>query len=87
MRLFKIDVFKTMVNKLSCRTGLKKRIISKEVFDREIALCKKMSAKDGGCCWGQCDRCGVVPLLVKLYEGKLVDNNEELKMLRNMLRD
>ncbi len=85
MRLFKIDAFKTVVNKLSCRTGLKKKIISKEVFEREIALCKEMSAKDGGCCWGRCDQCGVVPLLVKLYEGELVDDKDDLKKLRKRL--
>ncbi len=77
-----------MTKKLTCRTGLKKKLISKEVFEKEIALCKEMSAKDGGCCWGRCEQCGVVPLLVKLYKGKLVDNNEELKMLKkDMLRD
>lgn len=50
MWLFKINVFKIMVNKLTCRTGLKNKVISKEVFEKEIALCKEMSAKDGGCC-------------------------------------
>jgi len=27
--------------KLTCKTGLKKNIIKKEVFDREVMLCKK----------------------------------------------
>jgi len=27
-------------NKLTCKTGLRKNIIKKEVFDREVALCK-----------------------------------------------
>lgn len=74
-----------MGNKLSCTTGLKKNLISKEVFNREIALCREMFQKDGGCCWGKCKNCGVVPLLHKLYSGKLVDNKKDLKKLRKKL--
>ena len=40
-------------NKLTCETGLKKNIIKKEVFDREIALCKQLSKEHKGRCgWG-----------------------------------
>ncbi len=75
-----------MANKPTCRTGLKKKILSKEVFDREIAICSDdMHAKKGGCCWGRCDQCGVVPLLVKLYEGELVDDKDGLKKLKKRL--
>ncbi len=74
-----------MNNKLSCITGLKKNLITKEIFNREITLCKEMSKKDGGCCWGECKNCGVVPLLHKLYNGKLVDNKKDLKKLRKKL--
>ncbi len=74
-----------MTKKVTCRTGLKKKLINKEVFEREIALCQEMSVKDGGCCWGKCEQCGVVPLLVKLYEGKLVDDEKGLKKLKKKL--
>ncbi len=71
-----------MSKKPTCKTGLKKGLISKEVFDREIALCKEMSSKSGGCCWGRCENCGVVPLLYKLYNGELIDEGEKLKDLK-----
>lgn len=37
-----------MKKKLTCKTGLKKNIIKKEVFDREIALCKMLSKEHKG---------------------------------------
>ncbi len=39
-----------MKNKLTCKTGLKKNIIKKEVFDKEIALCKMLAKKNKGKC-------------------------------------
>ncbi len=71
-----------MNKKITCKTGMEKGLVSKEVFDREVALCREMSAKDGGCCWGRCETCGVIPLLYKLYKGKLVDDARELIKLR-----
>jgi len=44
-----------MKNKLTCKTGLKKNVIKKEVFDREIALCGQLAKEKGGKCgWGKC---------------------------------
>jgi len=71
--------------KIDCKTGLEKGLIDKDVFDREIALCKEMYDNDGGCCWGRCKDCGVVPLLNKLYKGELVDDGAELKNLKKRL--
>jgi len=71
-----------MDKKITCKTGMEKELVSKEVFDREIALCREMSAKDGGCCWGRCKTCGVIPLLYKLHKGKLVDDAGRLVKLR-----
>lgn len=31
--------------KITCKTGLKKNVIKKEVFDREITLCKMLFKK------------------------------------------
>lgn len=52
---------------------LNKSSLSKEVFDKEIAICKKQF-KNGKCAWGECDRCGVIPLLVKLHKGELLED-------------
>ena len=69
-----------MPKKITCKTGLKKNVINKKVFDREIALCKMFSKKkEGKCGWGKCKDCGVIPLLVKLHEGKLIDNPIDIK--------
>lgn len=67
-------------NKLTCETGLMKNIIKKDVFDREIALCKMLWKKNKGKCgWGRCKDCGVVPLLYKLHKGKLLEKPAEIK--------
>jgi len=67
-------------SKLTCKTGLKKNIIKKEVFDREIALCKQLSKKHKGKCgWGKCKDCGVIPLLYKLHKGQLLEKPAEIK--------
>jgi hypothetical protein len=75
-----------MNKKLSCKTGLKKNIVSKTIFDREIALCKMLSRENGGKCgWGACENCGVIPLLYKLHKGQLIEDPEELQKIRNEL--
>jgi hypothetical protein len=73
-----------MPKKITCQTGLKKGIINKEVFDREIAICKEFG-KGEGCCWGKCETCGVIPLLYKLHKGVLIDNGEEIEKLKKKL--
>ena len=77
-------LIKFMPNKkLSCKTGLKKYVIRKDVFEREIELCKKLSKENkGGCNWGKCKDCGVLLLLRKLYKGKLVEDKNEIKKIK-----
>lgn len=66
--------------KLNCETGLKKDIIKKDVFERELALCKMLYKKNKGKCgWGKCKDCGVIPLLVKLHKGELLEKPSEIK--------
>ena len=75
-----------MKDKLTCKTGLKKNIIKKEVFDREVALCKKLAKENKGKCgWGRCKDCGVIPLLHKLYKGKLLEKPSEIKKAKSKL--
>lgn len=57
-------------------------MLEKELFEKEIALCRKMYKKQRGCNWGMCDACGVLPLLVKLCEGKMIEGEEEVKTLK-----
>jgi hypothetical protein len=73
-------------NKLTCKIGLKKNIIKKEVFDREIALCKQLAKKHKGKCgWGRCKDCGVIPLLYKLNKGQLLENPVKIKKVKNKI--
>lgn len=67
------------MKKLTCKTGLRKNIISKSVFDREIKLCKELSKKGKRCSWGKCKDCGVILLLYKLYKGILLENKKEIE--------
>ena len=72
-----------MKNKLTCKTGLKKNIIKKEVFKRELALCKMLSKENKGKCgWGKCKDCGVIPLLYKLHKGQLLEKPVDLAKVR-----
>jgi hypothetical protein len=57
--------------------------MDKEIFEKEIAMCKKLSEKNGGKCnWGECNKCGVIPLLYKLYKGEMYEKEDELKNLK-----
>ena len=64
-----------------CKNGLKKNVISKSVFEREIELCRELS-KNKKCSWGKCGSCGVIPLLIKLHKGILIEDEKELKKIK-----
>lgn len=73
-------------NKLTCKTALKKNIIRKEIFKREIALCKMLSKKNKGKCgWGRCKDCGVIPLLYKLHKGQLLEDSVKIKKIKSKI--
>jgi len=73
-------------NKLICKTGLKKNIIKKEMFNKEITLCKMLAKKNRGKCgWGRCKDCGVIPLLYKLYKGQLLEKPAEIKKAKSKI--
>ena len=64
----------------------KKSILTKEVFDKEIALCRQLSKENKGKCnWGKCKNCGVIPLLYKLHKGKLLEKPEEIKKAKSKI--
>ncbi len=74
-------------NDPNCKTGLEKNIINKEVFGREIALCQKLNKeKGGGCGWGKCADCGVIPLLFKLHKGELLEDGEAKRTKEEILK-
>ena len=63
-----------------------KKIIKKEIFDKELALCKTLSKENKGKCnWGKCKDCGVVPLLYKLHKGQLLEKPAEIKKAKKKI--
>ncbi|MCK5332698.1 hypothetical protein KAJ41_02440 [Candidatus Parcubacteria bacterium] len=67
-------------DEITCQTGLQKNIIDKEVYARELQMCKNLSQENGGKCgWGTCQDCGVIPLLHKLHRGELLEDPKEIK--------
>ena len=75
------------MKKITCKTGLKKNVLTKSVFAREIELCQQFNKEsDGkGCGWGRCKSCGVIPLLYKLHKGVLIEDKKDLKEIRELL--
>lgn len=59
--------------------------MDKEIFEKEIAMCKKLSKEnDGRCKWGECEKCGVVPLLYKLGKGELYEDEDDINKLKKL---
>lgn len=61
-------------------------MITQETFNSELAMCRALSVENGGKCnWGQCEFCGVIPLLYKQYTGHLLEKNDEITELKNQV--
>jgi hypothetical protein len=74
------------MKKPNCKTGLKKNVVKKAIFEREIQLCRQLSEENKGKCgWGKCKNCGVVPLLWKLNKGELLDDKNEMVAVKKRL--
>jgi len=57
--------------------------MEKEIFEKELAMCQKLSHDNGGKCnWGECIKCGVIPFLFKLGKGELYEKEDEVKKLK-----
>lgn len=70
-------------NDASCCCGLKHNLLDEETFEKELALCTQLNQdNNGGCNWGKCEFCGVIPLLYKLHKGRLFENPQEIQELR-----
>ena len=84
LRNLKKGVCKRMKCKISCRTAIAKNVINKDIFEREIALCKELNKKNGAACfWGKCRNCGVIPLLHKLHNGTVMENAREIEKVKS----
>lgn len=73
-------------NKLTCKTGLKKNIIKKEIFEKELGLCKELAKENRRKCgWGKCKDCGVIPLLYKLHKGELLEDPVKIAKIKGRI--
>lgn len=60
--------------------------MDQKTFESEIAMCQVLTKKHGGKCnWGQCDKCGVVPLLYKLGKDEFYDDPVDVEHLRKIV--
>ena len=61
-------------------------LISKELFQKEIDMCKQLSKENGNKCnWGECNKCGVIPLLYKIHKGILLEDEQEIKDIKKQI--
>jgi len=71
-------------DKITCKTESSQNIIDKEIYEKELRMCGKLSQENGGkCAWGVCKDCGVIPLLHKLHKGKLLEDPKEIKKAKD----
>lgn len=60
--------------------------MDQEIFEKEIALCQELSKKNSGkCAWGECEKCGVVPLLYKLGKREVYEGKDEVRELKRVV--
>ncbi|MFA6090091.1 MAG: hypothetical protein WC755_09620 [Candidatus Woesearchaeota archaeon] len=63
-----------------------RNIIKKDIYERETTICKNLSKENGGkCCWGECGKCGVLPILYKLHKGVLLEEPDEIAKMKNKI--
>ena len=65
---------------------MRKTVLNSDVYQKELSICKNLSAENGGKCnWGTCKDCGVIPLLIKLHEGRLLEDTDEIKKAKGRI--
>jgi len=57
--------------------------LDNEIFNKEISMCQKLFKQNGGKCnWGECEKCGVIPLLYKLGKNQFCENERDVSELK-----
>jgi len=56
--------------------------MEKEIFEKEINICREHYNKKKSCAWGECEKCGAIPLLHKLFKEEVVDNKDDVEELK-----
>ena len=58
-------------------------MIGQEIFDNEMKMCRELYNKNSGCAWGECEKCGVIPLLHKIVKGEIIEEKQDIIRLKN----
>ncbi|MEI6835582.1 MAG: hypothetical protein WCK59_02000 [Candidatus Falkowbacteria bacterium] len=57
--------------------------MSKAIFDRETAICRDLHNNNGGTCnWGECDKCGVIPFMYKIFKDEQIEDVDEVARIK-----
>jgi len=56
-----------------------------KTYQAEFQMCRELHAKNQGCAWGKCEKCGVIPLLHKLATGEVLEKAEEIDNLKQKI--
>ena len=57
--------------------------MSKAIFDRETAICRDLHNNKGGTCnWGECDKCGVIPFMYKIFKDEQIEDVDEVARIK-----
>jgi len=57
--------------------------MTSEDVEKEYALCKKLYHQNkGGCHWGACKNCGLIPALHKLSTGEVLEDELSIRKLK-----
>jgi len=54
-----------------------------DVYKKETKMCARLYKEKQGCRWGKCADCGVVPLLHKFETGEKLEDEAQIKNLKN----
>lgn len=56
--------------------------MDKEIFEKELGMCRKLHHEKKGCHWGKCATCGVILVLYKLHKGVLFEKEDEIRKVK-----
>ncbi len=57
--------------------------MTSDEVEKEFSICRELYFQNkGGCHWGKCKDCGLIPALHKLSTGEVLENKESIKALK-----
>ncbi len=66
----------------STKNAMGNNTMTEEVFEKELAMCRKLHHEKKGCHWGKCENCGVIPLLYKIHKGVILEDEASIREIK-----